>query len=165
LAGEYEALFPVGKFLSRAGRDAWSCSKPSWRIKECQRALEEETGGPFGLCGFEQASSRTCPPLHAHMRCGLANPIGHTGAVMQLQRIERPIRVGNHSDAAFVRDQNGQVGGDVAGLHSAFRGFHQLHRVVYKSTHNLLIVKAAKSLNLIWARPGLFPYAIPKAVY
>ena len=127
--------------------------------------LEEETGGPFGLCGFEQTSSRTCPPLHTDVRCGLANPVGHTGTVVHLQRIERPIRIGHHPDASLFRDQNRHVRGGVACLDHAFSSFEQLHRVIHKSAHNLLIAMERRSLNLIWPRSGIIPRALPEAVY
>ena len=83
------------------------------------RSVEKSAGRLFRLYGFEQTSSSTCPPLHAHIDRALAHPISHVCPMMQLQRFERPIRIGNHPNP-LGGHQNGHVRGSVTRFNSAF---------------------------------------------
>jgi len=92
-------------------------------------AVEEKTGGPFRLCGFEQTSARICPSLYAHDGRALAHAVSHFRAVVRLQGIERPIGIGQHVNPA-LGDENGHIRGSVAGLDGAFGSFQDLRGVV-----------------------------------
>ena len=80
-----------------------------------RRWIQEKPGGPFGLFGFEQTSSGTCPPLDTHCRCTLTHAVSHPGPMMCLERIQRPIRVGHHSNPSLSADQDGHFRRRIAG--------------------------------------------------
>jgi hypothetical protein len=92
--------------------------------------MEKKAGGPFRLNSFEQTSARICPSFYAHNGRALAHPVGHFRAVVQLERIQRPIGIGHHADRALGGDENGHVRGSVAGLDSTFGGVQDLRGVV-----------------------------------
>ena len=92
--------------------------------------VQEKAGGPFRLCGFEQTSARICPSFYAYDGRALAHPVGHFRAVVRLEGVQRPIRIGHHANPSLGGDENGHVRGSVAGLDSALRGFQDLRGVV-----------------------------------
>jgi capsid protein len=79
--------------------------------------------------------------------------------VMRLERVQRPIRIGQHVNPSLGGDENGHVRGSVAGLDSAFSSIQDLHRVVYESAHNSLIEATSRCLNLFRALVLLTPLA------
>ena len=66
---------------------------------------------------------------------------------MQLERFERPIRVGNHPNP-LRGHQYGHLRGSVPGFSSAFRSIQNLHRVVYELAHKSLIGASRRTLKL-----------------
>ncbi len=100
--------------------------------------MEEGASCPFRLFSFEQTSSRTCPPLHAHNDCALTHAVCHLGPVVQLQGFQWPVGIGHHANP-LRGHEDGHVRGSVAGLHNVFGGVENLDRVVYKPAHNSLI--------------------------
>ncbi len=99
-------------------------------VPRVRGAVEEKAGGPFRLYGFEQTSARICPSFYAYDGRALAHAVGHLRAVMQLERIQRPVGIGHHANLSFSGNENGHVRGSVAGLNSALGGFQDLRGVV-----------------------------------
>jgi hypothetical protein len=110
-------------------------------------SVKKGAGRLYRFCGFEQASPRTCPPLYAHIDCALTHPIRHFRPMVQLQRFERPIRIGNHSNP-LRGHQDSHIRGSVPGFTSAFGSIEDLHRVVYEPAHKSLIGASRRTLKL-----------------
>jgi hypothetical protein len=104
--------------------------------------------GPLGPFGFEQTSLRTCPPLDADHGIAVANAVSHPGAMMCLERIERPIGIGHHSNPSLSADQDGHFGRCVARSRRIFRRIEDLNGVVYESAHDFLIGTEQATLNV-----------------
>ncbi len=75
---------------------------------------QQVVGNPVGFCGFKRASLPAGTSLDTHGLFLPADPIGHLGAVVRLQGIERPIAAGHHVNSTLWVDQNGYVRGFVA---------------------------------------------------
>jgi len=87
---------------------------------------------------FQAASLVPGPPFHGDMTACLAHPVGRTGPVMSLQGGERPVRVGQHVDAALRADQDGDIG-RIGRWGSSFRRFQDRFGVIEKCSHTELI--------------------------
>lgn len=85
----------------------------------------------------------------------LANPVCHSGAMVKLQSVQRPIGIGQHVDSPLRGDQDGEIRRSVAGLDRVFSSFEQLHRVVHELAHNLLIETEAHSLRIFSGQPNI----------
>ena len=92
--------------------------------------MEKKACGAFRLNSFEQTSAGICPPFHPYDRGVLANPVGHFRPVVRLERIQRPVGIGQHANPTLGGDENGHVRGSVAGLDRAFGGFQDARGVV-----------------------------------
>ena len=72
------------------------------------------------------------------MAARLAHAVCRAGTVMSLEGGERPVRVGQHVDAALGGDQDGDIG-RVRRFRSSFRRFQDRLGVIEKSSHSELI--------------------------
>src|SRR5258708_33005133 len=66
----------------------------------------------------------------------MTDPIGSRSPVMALQRIERPVGIGDHADPALGPEENGEMRGRVSGLRRGLGSVHQLRGVFNKAAHN-----------------------------
>ena len=87
---------------------------------------------------FQTAPVISGASLDGDMPAGLAHPIGCAGAVMSLQGGERPVRVGQHVDAALRADQDGDIRRN-SRFGSSFRRFQDRLGVFEKCPHTGLI--------------------------
>jgi hypothetical protein len=90
------------------------------------------------MFGFKAASLVPTASFHGDMTACLAHAVGRAGAVMSLQGGERPVRVGQHVDAALRADQDGDIA-RVSRFRSNFRGFQNRGGVIEKCSHTELI--------------------------
>lgn len=90
------------------------------------------------MFSFQAASLVPTASLDRDLAICLAHPVGRAGAMMGLQGGERPVRVGQHVDAALRADQNGHIS-RVGRLGGSFRRFQNRLGVIEKYSHTELI--------------------------
>jgi hypothetical protein len=78
--------------------------------------------------------------------------------MMCLKGIQRPIRIGHHSNSPLGADQDGHFRRSVAGTHCVFRRIEDLNGVVDEPAHRILIGMEERSLKLFYlGKPEAYP--------
>lgn len=72
--------------------------------------------------GLQVAAAASGTAFHSYAALMAAHTVERAGAVVQGERGERPVGIGQHLDAAFGADQNGEISGRCGGLGRGFCG-------------------------------------------
>jgi hypothetical protein len=94
------------------------------------------------LCKFrrlQQTGPGAFAALHPDQSPSLADAIRHLGAVVPGKRIERPVGIGEHADAAVLADQDAQGGTAFAVRGSRLGGVQNANSVLGEPAHAKLI--------------------------
>jgi hypothetical protein len=92
--------------------------------------------------GFEQASLSSFPSVDANRSGLFADLVTRLGAVQPDQRIERPVGVCHHADAALGCYENRDVRAPLPAPGSRFGGVQNVSRALGKLLHDLRIAES-----------------------
>jgi len=89
--------------------------------------------------GFQAAGLRARPAFQAHLSCPFPNPVDRSCAMVGQQPVQRPVRAGQHLNAALDSHQNGEVGDHLPRGRDSFGRLEDVLRVLQKPAHGDLI--------------------------
>lgn len=98
--------------------------------------MEERIEG----AAFEQAFAAVFLSFHGNRSVALSHAVHRARAMMQRQRIQRPIGIGNHVNGAIAADKNGYFRTRFAASAGPFRRIQYLLGVFGETAHAVLIV-------------------------
>ncbi len=111
------------------------------------RIAEQQASGPFGLCGFKQTSSRTCPPFYTDGAVPMTDPVSHASPMVLLQGVQAPIAAGHDPNAPVGSNQNRRIFRRRTHVDDIFGGFQQALGILDEPAHKYLFGAARTSMR------------------